>query len=97
MLPNTDQVLSLVRAALVIVGTILTTKGVVSVADWTTYTGAILMIVPPIWGLFAHTNSAQIATVAAMPGATIHVDTAVATGALAMAAADPSQPNVVAK
>ena len=97
MLPNTDQVLSLVRALLVIAGTFLTTKGLVSTADWTTYTGAILMVVPPIWGMFAHTDAAHIASVAAMPGATIRVDQAVATGALALAAADPTQTKVVAK
>ena len=98
MLPNTDQVLSLVRAILVIVGTFLTTKGLVSTADWTTYTGAILMIVPPIWGLFAHTDASHIATVTAMTGAKITVDRTTATSpALLAAAADPAQVNVIPK
>ena len=46
---------------------------------------------------FATGQANQIKAVADMPGATVHVDRAIATGALALAAADPTQPNVVPK
>lgn len=67
MLPNTDQVLSLVRAVLQIVGSMLMAKGLVTAPDWTTWTAAILMVAPLIWGVAAHTDSAKLKSVEAMP------------------------------
>lgn len=66
MIPNNDQVLALVRAVLSIVGTFLTTKGLVSAADWTTYAGAVMMVAPVVWSMFAHTDSAKVASVVAL-------------------------------
>ena len=67
MKPNIDQLLSLVRAILQIVGTVLVTKSIVTTTDWTTYSGAILMALPIVWGLYAHTDTAKIEAAAAIP------------------------------
>lgn len=89
MLPNTDQVLSLVRSVLTIVGAMLIAKGLVSTADWTTYAGAILAVVPPVWGLFAHTDAAKLKSVEAMPEVIkIDVTALAANSAAGLAAAD---------
>ena len=56
-----DQVLSLVRAALLIAGIFLVTtethQGAVSATDWQTIVGAILTVVPIIWSMVAHAPS----------------------------------------
>jgi hypothetical protein len=83
---NQDQVMSIVRSVLQILGTGLVSKGVIGDADWTTIAGAILMVVPVGWGIYAHTQQQKIASVAAMP----EVKTIVATPAVA-AAADSSK------
>lgn len=101
-MPNQDQVLSLVRSILAIVGTMLATKGVVSSSDWTTYSGAILVFVPIVWSMFAHTDSAKLKAVEAMPdvknivvvNGKLETPTPAASAAVA-AAADPSRPKVV--
>jgi hypothetical protein len=95
MTPNTDQILSLIRAILQIVGTSLMAKGVVTTADWTTYSGAILMAAPIIWGLLAHTDGAKIAAVAAMPDVEKIVVQPKAGDGVGAALADPTQPKVV--
>lgn len=43
---------TLLRAALLIIGTLLTTHGVVKETEWATYSGAITMIAPIIWGMW---------------------------------------------
>ena len=93
--PNTDQIQSLVRAVLVIAGTILTTKGLVGTADWTTYSGAVLTIAPIVWSMFAHTDSAKLAAVEAMPSvAKITVSPIASETTVAAIAADPTRPKV---
>jgi hypothetical protein len=97
MSPNTDQILSLVRAILVIVGTILTTKGIVGTADWTTYSGAIITIVPIVWSMFVHTDSAKLAAVEAMPDVAKIIVTPNAVDGAGAAAADPDRPKVTTR
>lgn len=97
MIPNNEQLLSLLRAILQIVGTSLMAKGVVTTADWTTYSGAIMMIVPIAWGYFAHTNSAKLAAVEAMPEVAKIVvkPTTDSSPEIVAAAEDPSRSKVV--
>lgn len=70
MTPNTDQILMLVRSVLVIVGMFLVSSNKVTDSNWQTIAGAILTIVPVIWGMFANTQSAKIEKVAVMPEVT---------------------------
>lgn len=72
---NRDQILSLVRDILKIVGMGLIANGTVSAGGWDIWTTGIvevagcgLVVGPIIWGQFAHTDAAKIASVAAMPG-----------------------------
>src|SRR5262245_37320009 len=65
---NLDQVLSIVRAILQILGTTLVSRGLIlSEADWTTISGGVLMVVPVAWSIWANRKTAKIARVAAMP------------------------------
>lgn len=63
--PNSDQLLSLLRTVLQILGTALVSHGVLGIngAMWENISGAILMIAPVIWGMFAHTDAAKVAAV----------------------------------
>ena len=69
MFPNGDQVLSLIRSVMLIVGTWLGTKGVSSTdvaslqSNVLTIGGALLALMPVVWGLFAHTHTAMIESV----------------------------------
>ena len=66
--PNQEQILSLVRALLQIVGTMLVGNGIVhSSADWTAISGAVIMLVPIVWGMWAHTHDSALKVVEAMP------------------------------
>lgn len=69
---NLNQVLSLVRGAMLIVGTFLITtdyhQGYVSAADWETLTGATVTIAGIIWAMVVHTDARSIERVKAIPG-----------------------------
>ena len=60
---NLDQLLSLVRAVLVIAGTFIVTseghKGMLSATDWQTISGALLIIVPIVWSWFVHKTPSE--------------------------------------
>ena len=51
---NAQQIQSLVRAILVMVGTYLVNKGITDTATWTTVMGFIVGIVPLVWSYFRH-------------------------------------------
>lgn len=95
MKPNTDQVMSIVRAVLLIAGTMLVNNHVVTQTGWDALAGAVLMAAPVLWGLVAHTDNAALATVEAMPDVTKIVVKTTSTNGVATAAADPSRPKVV--
>lgn len=57
---NLDQILSLTRAILAIVGTVLTTHGSMSQQTWELYAGPILAIVPIVWSLYHHSEGQQL-------------------------------------
>ena len=69
MFPNGDQVLSLIRSVMLIAGTWLGTKGVSSTdvaslqSNVVTIVGALLALMPVVWGMFAHTHTAMIESV----------------------------------
>ena len=67
---NNDQLLSLLRTVLQIIGTSVVAHGTLGIngAMWEQITGGVLMLAPTIWSMYAHTNTATLATVAAMPG-----------------------------
>jgi hypothetical protein len=99
--PNQEQLLSLLRTALQMIGTYLLARGTLG-ADganlWQLISGLIMMIAPTVWSMFAHTESAQIKNVTAMDDVAkvIKADDAPADSAIAKLAADPAQPKVVA-
>ena len=68
MQPNQDQVMTLVRSALVIIGTVLVMLGKTSDGNWQIISGSIMAIVPIVWGLFDRTQASTVAKVAAMKG-----------------------------
>lgn len=78
---NRDQVLSLMRDMLKIIGMALIANGTVSAGVWEIWTtvivegaGFALVVGPVIWGQFAHTRTAKVADVAAMSGTEVSAD-----------------------
>jgi hypothetical protein len=63
---NQEQVLSLARGILIVVGGLLTWKNVLTDAEWQPIAGGLLQIVGIAWGLWSHTQANSVATVAAM-------------------------------
>ena len=65
-----DQVLSMTRAALNVLGTILMTYGFIKGLDaeaWSAASGAILTLVGVGWGIYAHTKTSTITAAAKLP------------------------------
>lgn len=97
-MPNQEQLLSLLRTALQMIGTYLLARGTLG-ADganlWQLISGLIMMIAPTIWSMFAHTDSAMIKNVTAMPDVKQVVVAPGASDGAGAAAADPDQPKVV--
>lgn len=98
-MPNLDQIMSLVRAVLAIAGTILTTHGTVNETMWQQIAGAVIILVPIVWGMFVQSDTAKLKAAAQVDGVEkivvsplAHPDTAA--GALA---ADTANPKVVAQ
>lgn len=98
MTPNQEQLMSLLRTALQMIGTYVVARGILG-ADganlWQLISGLILMVAPTVWAMFAHTDTALIKSVTAMPDVKQIVVAADATDGAAKAAADPNQPKVV--
>ena len=67
---NQDQMLSLLRTVMQIVGTIIVSHGTrgITGALWEQISGVVIIIGPTIWSMYAHTDSAKLASVAAMSG-----------------------------
>lgn len=98
MTPNQEQLMSLLRTALQMIGTYVVARGVLG-ADganlWQLISGLILMVAPTVWSMFAHTDSAMIKNVTAMPDVKQIVVAPNASDGAGAAAADPNQPKVV--
>lgn len=65
---NQDQVLSLVRWIISAAGGFVIGKGWLNAEQLTMVGGLVTTLVPLVWSLFAHTNSAKLASAAAIPG-----------------------------
>ena len=53
---NQQQFLSLVRAALLIAGTILLKKGITDSATWTIISGTVVGVAPIVWSMIRHSQ-----------------------------------------
>lgn len=51
---NQDQIMSLIRQGLSLIGGYLIIKGIIGSADWTTLVGSLMGTVSIIWSLFTH-------------------------------------------
>ena len=96
---NSDQLLSLLRTLLQIAGTALVSHGTLGItgAMWEQISGAVIMIAPMIWGMYAHTDAAKIASVAAMPDVEKIVVQPAAGDGVGAALADPTLTKVVSQ
>ncbi len=67
--PNLEQIKSIARDLLQIMGTLLVAFKLFAVTEenWSVITGAVLMLIPIIWGLFNHTQANAVAIAAAIP------------------------------
>lgn len=52
-----QSILSGVRSILIAVGGILATKGVIDEAQWSIIVGALMTIIPAVWGIYEHIQS----------------------------------------
>lgn len=71
---NRDQILSLIRMGMTMLGTVLVSTGTVTAEHWQTWTlvateitGTACIVVPMIWSLVVHSRAGKVAAVAAMP------------------------------
>lgn len=90
-----DQFLSWVRTTIAGISGWAIGKGYGDASLWTMISGMAVLIVPYVWGALAHTDSAKLAAVEALPDVRKVVVTASATDGVQEAAADPSRPKVV--
>jgi hypothetical protein len=101
---NLDQVLSLLRVLLSVggpVGALLVARGMSAdqvtalSTSIITICGALPPVIAAVWGAFAHTDSAKMSAVAALPGVAQIIVKTSATDGVAAAAADPTQTKIV--
>jgi hypothetical protein len=99
MTPNNEQLMSLLRTLLQIAGTAIVAHGTLGIngAMWEQISGAVIMIAPIVWSMFAHTDAASIAKVAAMPDVEKIVVQPKAADDVGAALADPTQTKVVSQ
>jgi hypothetical protein len=64
MFPSLDQANSVARNLLQIVGTLLMAYGLTNEGAWEAISGAVVMMVPIVWGLFKHSKGQIIASAA---------------------------------
>lgn len=95
---NNTQMLSLLRTFLQMAGTFVVTHGLLGANSsqlWELISGVVLMVVPTLWSIYAHTDNAIIKNVTAMPDVKKVVVTVGAGDGVGAALADPAQPKVV--
>ena len=68
MNPNLDQILSLVRSIIAVFGGYAIGRGWINEEQLTLFAGIAASLVPLIWGMAVHTDTAKLASVAALPG-----------------------------
>ena len=96
-MPNNAQLLSLLRTLLQIAGTYIVAHGTLGIngAMWEQISGAVIMVTPAVWGIFAHTDTAKLKAVEAMPGVAKIVPVPGSNGAVAAALAAADRPKVL--
>ncbi len=92
MMPNQEQIMSLARAFLMAVGTAMVAKGYISSAILEPLIGLVVMVVPVVWSMYAHTESNAVAVVAAIP-AVSKVEVTATPAGLALRDAAGSKPD----
>jgi hypothetical protein len=90
-----EQFLSWLKTTLGFVAGVAVAKGYISDQGATAIIGAVIAVVPLVWGFIANTKLAQIKTTAALPEVSSVVIKPSATNGIAAAAADPLQPKIV--
>lgn len=92
---NQDQFLGMLRSLIAVGGGIAVAHGTLNDSQVTQIGGIAASLVPFVWSFFAHTDSAKIAAVTALPDVKKIVTTPVpSNSAVAAAANDPSQTKV---
>lgn len=95
---NQEQMLSLLRTSLQILGTYIvahSTLGSDSAHLWELVSGLIMVIAPTVWSMFAHSDGAMIKNVTAMNDVKQIIVSTNASNGAGNAASDPGQPKVV--
>jgi hypothetical protein len=64
---NSNQLLSVARDVLQIIGTFLATYGVLTNEQWQPMAGAIIMIIPVVWGIYVHSKTSTLQAAARLP------------------------------
>jgi hypothetical protein len=64
---NADQVLTVVRSIITVLGTSAATHGIITSDTKTMLLGGATVVVPVVWGIIIHSDQGKIAAVAAMP------------------------------
>lgn len=67
---NPEQIASFLRTVLQVLGGYLVAQGYLGDLDWTALSGAVLVIVPTLWGLWARKDSNLIKSAAEVPAVT---------------------------
>jgi len=105
MTPNIDQIISILRLLLGVsgpIGALLIARGMTAdqvtafSTSLLTLVGALPPIISAVWGMFAHSDTAKIAAVTAMPDVVKIITVANPSDGVAAAVANPVQPKVVA-
>ncbi len=97
MYPNQDQVLGLVRNLLALGGGVAIGRGWITGEQLAQIGGLAGGLVPVVWTLFAHTDGAKLAAVAALPDVKKIITVAAPTSdAVKVAVTDSSQPKISA-
>lgn len=91
---NQDQFMSLIRTGLGVAAGFAIAHGV-SDQTWQLIAGIITAVAPLLWGYFAHTDSAKLAAVEALPDVKNIVVKSTATDGVAEAARDADRPKVI--
>lgn len=94
---NQDQMLSLLRSALKVIGTLAVAHGVGNESMWSMITGVIMVSAPIVWDWYVHSTQGKLQAVTAIdPGIKIVATQSVIDNHPAVAAAvnDPAQPQI---
>ena len=75
---NSEQISSLVRSILLAVGGFFVGKGIIDASTMTTIVSALVTLGMAAWGIFTKTNTAKVASAAAVPGVEIQAPASIA-------------------